>query len=191
MHIKLRLYGESFRTHLLHPKDIPLEDLMDVAERLKEPIEEALLSGAFFNILNQKKLKTIEDMIRQTFGGLINTPKNKIEIWYGRKCLQKFSLNELFHPSTLFPLFNSTREQLDIKLSNGIFLIEKEVGLIAEYVFKCDSFNINHLKFSIYDAEYQSLNLQLLTAMHYDSKRLESQKSDTLITYRYCVFNIK
>lgn len=191
MHIKLRLYGESFRIHLLHLNGIPLEDLMKVAERLKEPIEEALLSGAFFNILNHKKLKTIEDMIHQTFGGLINTPKNKIEIWYGRKCLQKFSLNELFHPSTLFPLFNSKCEQLDIKLSNGIFLIEKEVGLIAEYVFKCDNFNINHLEFSIYDARYQSLNLQLLTGINYNSKRLESQKSDTLITYRYCIFNLK
>ena len=189
--IKIRLYGESFKIHTLAINDADKIDFIKVSERLNESIEEALLNISFFRILNRNKFQSLEDITSHSFGGLINTHKNKIEIWQGRRCLQKFSLNELFYPSTLFPLFNTLSRSLDIKLKNKIFLIEREIGLIGEYILDCNDFDISFLRFNICDVKYVNENFQLLQAIRYKSTKLASQKSDTLITYRYCVNHLK
>lgn len=189
--IKVRLYGESFKIQALNLNSTNLKDFMSASQRLNEPLEEALLNVSFFNILNLKKYQSLEDMIAYAFGGLINTSKSSIEIWCGRRCLQKFSLNNLFYPNTLFPLFNIDKRNLTIRLDNKLFLIEKEVGLISEYVFECTNFNINLLKFKIDDVQYLNEKFQLLVSISYNSNKLESQKSDTLIIHRHCVNHLK
>ena len=185
--IKLRLYGESFKIHALNLNSSNLKDFMMASQRLNEPLEEALLNVSFFKILNLKSYDSVETMIDCTFGGLMNTSKNKIEIWCGRKCLQKFNLDDLFHPDTLFPLFNINKRKLTIRLNNNMFLIEKEIGLIAEYTIEKDLFDINNLKFFLGDIKYLNENFQLLASLSYRESKLQSIKSDSLITYRHCV----
>lgn len=185
--IKVRLYGESFKVHALCLNNSNLDDFMKASQKLKEPLNEALLNVSLFEFLNYKPYESIENMIDGTFGGLINTSKNKIEIWRGRKCLQKFSLNNLFYLDTLFPLFNINMKSSTLKLNNRMFLIEKEIGLIGEYVIEDHNFNIESLKFSIIDLEYDNENYQILADTSYKESSLESIKSDTLITYRYCI----
>ena len=188
--IKLRLYGESFKMYVLNLDETDINDFKNVAKRLNEPIEEALLNVSFFRVLNNKNCQGLEDMIDQTFGGLINNPKSKIEIWCGRKCIQKLNLNNLIHPNTLFPLYNTAIGNSNIEIDNRIYLIEKEVGLVGEYVFECHYFDVNLLKFTICDVHYVGNHLQLLESITYSTNRLEIKKTDTLVTYRHCINNL-
>ncbi|MBA6151452.1 hypothetical protein [Gelidibacter maritimus] len=188
--IKLRLYGESFKIHGLSLDKTDINDIMNVAKRLNEPIEEALLNVSFFRFLNNKNYQGLEDMIDQSFGGLINNPKNKIELWCGRKCIQKLNLNNLIHPNTLFPLFNTSIGNFNIEMDNRIYIIEKEVGLVGEYVLECRYFDINLLKFTICDIHYVGNHLQLLESITYSTNRLKLKKTDTLVTYRHCINNL-
>jgi hypothetical protein len=185
--IKLRLFGESFNIHALNINKKDLKDFIRISQRLNQPLEEALLNVSFFTILNLRNYSCLETMSGSTFGGLLNTAKNSIEIWSGRKCQEKFKLNDLFKPKTLFPLFNTKKVNLSIKLNNSLFLIEKEVGLIGEYAIECENFDINLLKFEIGEVQYINEHFQLLTSISYDSNILQSQKSDALVIYRHCV----
>lgn len=185
--IKVRLYGESFKIHALNIDSTNLNDFMMVSKRLNEPLEEALLNGLFFEFLNLKSYDSIETIIDFTFGGLMNTSKNKIEIWRGRKCLQKFNLNQLFYQDTLFPMFNINKTKSAIRLNNRMFLIEKEIGLIDEYIIDDNDFKIDSLRFSIINLTCINENYQLLTSISYKESNIQSIRSDSLIIYRYCV----
>lgn len=189
--VKVRIYGESFKIHATKINDKNLKDFIRASQQLKEPLEEALLNVSFFKVLNLIKYQSLEDVIDFAYGGLINNHKNSIEIWSGRRCLQKFSLNDLLSPNTLFPIFNTKRRTLTVRLDNQLFLIEKEMGLIGEYVVDCKIFDINLLKFHIDDMQYLNEALQVLTSISYDSTILNSQKSDTLIIHRHCVNHLK
>jgi len=190
--IRVKLFGESFKIHQLDVKrpSSRLELFKNRAFQLGEPLETALLNIQFFNRFSSDKLNSAQDLIQQTFGGLINSTKAKIEIRKGRKILQKFTLNDLCQPVTLFPLFNVYKENINIKLNNNIFLIEKEVGLIYTYAVEVENFDIYKLKFNICDVNVDEYKYQLLQAVSYNSKTLKSINSDTLITYQHCVSHI-
>lgn len=185
--VLIRFYGESFKIHALQIKNEYPEQFYEVAAKLGEPLEEALLNINFFNKLNIKGIVSIQDLIKNTFGGMVNNSKAHIEIWHGRKVLQKLNLDDLFYPKTLFPLFNVHLERVNLRLQNGIFLIEKEVGLIGQYEIDLIEFDIYKLKFFISEVLYLKTNYQLLLSINYDSEPLQIKKSDTLVTYQYCV----
>ena len=190
--IRVKLFGESFKIHSLDVKrpSSRLELFKNRAFQLREPLETALLNIQFFNRFSSDKLNSVQDLIQHTFGGLINTTKAKIEIKKGRKILQKFTLNDLCKPITLFPIFNVYTENINLKLNNNIFLIEKEVGLIDTYVIEVENFDIYKLKFNICDVNVDEYKYQLLQAVSYNSKKLKSINSDALITYQHCISNI-
>lgn len=177
--IKLKLFGESFKIHVLNINSDNYKPFIEASKALKQPIEEALLDVYFFKKLNLKDFQLIEDLIVDSYGGLTNTHKNKIEIWRGRRCLEKFSLNELFYSSTLFPLFNVKKDNSIIKLQDQIVLIEKEVGLISELSIEDDFLEIDQLVFHISEIIFSNENYQLLFALYYKNKKLKEIKSDT------------
>ena len=186
--VLIKLYGESFKIHVLDIKShfLRLEHFHHRASQLGDPLETALLNVLFFKYFSTSKLNSVQDLIHFTFGGLINNSKSKIEIRKGRKLLQKFNLDELFYPKTLFPLFN-TQETMPLKLNNNLFLIEKEVGLIGQYEIETKKFNIDKLKFSIGKVKYVGENYQLLFTLSYDVNKLEKSKSDALVTHQHIV----
>lgn len=188
--VLIRFYGESFKIHALQIKNKNPELFYEVAKELGEPLEEALLNINFFNKLNIQGMESIQDLIKNTFGGLINNSKARIEIRKGRKILQKFPLDELFNPKTLLPLFNINKRILTLKLNNNLFLIEKEVGLIDAYELENEYFNIYKLKFNICDVHYNNENFQLLLELSYNEKKIESTNSDSLITHQHCISHI-
>lgn len=189
--IKLRLYGESFKINKLSLNGVDKTRVDEVCRRLKEPLECALLNVSFYSRLQLKSHQTIEDFIAHSFGGLINSPKNKIEIWSGRKCLQKCNIETLFSKHTLFPVFNIQHSQVTVTPNNELLFLEKEVGFIGEYLIECPQFNIDLLQFNISDLVYDTVSYQVLSGIQYNSVDLSPHKSDTLVTYRYCVNNLK
>ena len=93
----------------------------------------------------------------------------------------------MFYQDTLFPMFNINKTTSAIRLNNGMFLIEKEIGLIDEYIIDSNDFKIDRLSFSIINLTYMNENYQLLASISYKESKLQSIKSDSLITYRYCL----
>jgi len=126
--VKVKLYGESFKVHSLDITKNNYDLFKKVAILLNESLEEAILNASFFNILNLEEYDSLLDLINQTFGGLINNSNSKIEIWKGRRCLQRITFNDLFDNNTLFPLFNISKKKTNIEYNQGMFLIEKEVS---------------------------------------------------------------
>jgi len=187
--VKISLYGESFKIHSLEVKNhfLSLEFFTERALQLGEPLDTALLNINFFKNFSSDKLNSVQDLIGFTFGGLLNNHKAKIEIRRGRKLLQKLPLDDLYDPKTLFPLFDVHKGTLSLKLKNNIFLIEKEIGLIGTYEIQTEKFDIAKLKFNICDVEYNNDHYHLLLALSYNQNKLNSIKSDTLVTSRYCV----
>jgi len=194
--VLVKLYGESFKIHRVNIKKYlyDINVFYDIARQLEEPLELALLNIHFFKLLNDQYdtpgLHSMQDFVDKTFGGLINNSKARIEIRNGRKILQKFSLDELFNPKTLLPLFNVEKRILSLKLNNNLFLIEKEVGLIDAYELEIEYFDIYKLKFNICDVHYNNENYQLLLELSYNEKKLQSKNSDSLITHQHCVSHI-
>jgi hypothetical protein len=187
--VLVKLYGESFKVHVLNIKShfLKLEHFHHRASQLGEPLETALLNINFFKDFSTRELNCVQDIIEYTFGGLINNSKAKIEIKKGRKLLQKFSLDDLFYPKTLFPLFNTHKGTITLKLKNNIFLLENEVGLIGQYEIETQKFDIEKLKFNIANVKYLEGNYQLLLAISYSKDKLETIKSDSLVTHQHIV----
>jgi len=185
--VKVKLFGASFKIHSLQIKEDYLKRFHEVSVQLGEPLEEALLNINFFYELKLKGFNSIQDLPKNTFGGMENNSKGHIEIWQGRKVLQKLKLADLFYSNTLFPLFNVQLDRINLGLQNNIFLIEKEVGLIGQYEVDLTTFDIYKLKFFICEAFYLNTNYQLLLSINYDGKPLKIIKSDTLLTYQHCV----
>ena len=189
--VKVRLYGESFKIHALNLNKNNLNNFMAVSKKLNEPLEEALLDIHFYKKLNINGFNSIVNLIQFSYGGLINNRKSKIEIWKGRRCLQKLKLEDLFNSNTLFPLFNVNKRNVKLELKNNIFLIEKEIGLVGEFIIQDENFNINYLRFNVSNIQYLTENHSLLLSLSYKEKKIKVAKSDVLVISRYCVNLLK
>ena len=184
--IKVKLYGESFRIHSLKIEEDCFEQFQRTADLLKEPLGEAVLNISFFKKLNIKKYQSIQDIIDYSFGGLINNFKNKIEIWQGRRCVEKLNMNSLVNSDTLFPLYNINKTTTSFNTADRNVLIEKEVGLIGQFEVNRNDFKIDLLKFDVSEMSYLNATYQLLVAINYNSEKINLKRQDTLLTYRYC-----
>jgi len=184
--IKVKLYGESFRIHSLKIEEDCLEQFQRTADLLKEPLGEAVLNISFFKKLNINKYQSIQDIISYSFGGLINNFKSKIEIWQGRKCVEKLNMDSLVNSNTLFPLYVINKTTTTFNTADRNVLIEKEVGLIGQYEVNRNDFKIDLLKFDVSEVSYLNEVYQLLVAINYNSEEISPKKQDTLITHRYC-----
>lgn len=194
--IKIKLFGESFKVYRLNNNQFTKNRsvFQSIAKQLNESLESALQNIIFFDLLNKQynlNHKSIYEFVDQSYGGLNNNKKAKIEIRKGRKHISNLSLSELFYPKTLFPLFNTTAKKRVIELKNNdIYLLEKEVGLVSEYEINTEVFDIYKLKFSLGNINFLNQNYQLLLQLTYDGEILENCSSDTLLTYQHCLSSI-
>jgi len=185
--LRIKLFGESFKIHKLKIDDNMMPMLVNVANKVKLPLLEALLDINFFRILNSQELQCVNDLIGHTFNGLINNYRNQFEISYGRKRIAKFKIEELFYPTTLFPLYNTHINNININtISAGIYIEEREIGLIGTYEIMIEEFQIDFLKFYLTKIELLNENLETLHMMTYKGQLLPCVKSDTLLRYQRC-----
>ena len=185
--VKVKLFGESLKIHSLEFKKEHFPMIHEIALKLNEPINNALLNIKFYQFLNLKNISSVQDFVKNTLVGLNNTKISQVEIWLGRKRIQKFNVNELFHQKTLFPLFNVRINNLfKLNLKPGIYLEEKEVGLIDTYSIELKNFDINLLKFDLLKFNHSNTNYELLTKVSYNKKSLKLIKQDTVLRYQNC-----
>ncbi len=186
--LKAKLYGESYKIHRLHFDTKYATQFHDVAVKLGEPFEEALLNINFFNHLNIKEIKSLQDLKQSSYGGLLNNEKSQIEIWLGRRKLLKLRLENLFHQQTLFPLYQTKFNRINSNLKSGLYLEEKEIGNIGIYETKIEIFDIDNLKFHLSEIAFTDIGYQLLNEISYNTNTLQPIKSDTLLRYQRCFF---
>jgi len=184
--LRVKLYGESLKIHKIELNNDRLEQFNEVANKLKEPLNLALLNIDFFKFLNIEGVHSLADIINGTFYGLINNNKAQIEISYGRKKIDKFKLDELFRATRLFPLFISQTNTIKTNnLKTGIYIVEQEIGLVGRHEVEIKNFNTDLLKFYLTEIEVQKNNYELLNIISYKNQSLPCIKSDILLTSQY------
>ena len=185
--LRIKLFGESFKIHKLKVDATMMSTLVQVANTIKLPLHEAILDIDFFRVLNMKAFQCLNDLIGFTFCGLINNHKNQVEITYGRKRIAKFNVDELFEPTTLFPIYNTQVDFIDLNsLSAGIYIEEREIGLIGTYEIPVEGFQIDLLKFYLTKIKLVNENLELLNMITYKEQLVPVVKSDALLRYQRC-----
>jgi len=184
--LKVKLYGESYKIHRLHFDTKHASLFQEVAVKLGEPLEDALLNIKFFDYLKIKEIQSVQDLIQSSYGGLLNIEKSQMEIWFGRRKLLKLKLVDLFHQQTLFPLYQTKFNRINTNLKPGLYIEEKEIGNIGIYEIKIDQFDIDDLVFHLSEVSFTEETHQLLNEIRYKNQHLQLIKSDTLLRYQRC-----
>ena len=180
--IKINLFGEGWKLKQLVLSDMLLETFEETAIKMKQPLVEVITDPFFYHYLKNKAIQTIDDLEGISTEGLLNSPKNQIEIWFKNKKVQKLKINDLMAELLLFPLYNTTIRNANSDLENGIYVEQKEIGLIGSFEIYTDNFNIDNLEFQL----LQTKEHLLLQRMIYENQVLISKKQDTLITFQSC-----
>jgi hypothetical protein len=178
--LKINLFGELWTLKKVVLNPIEQEYFEQIASRLKLPLHEALLDPFFYFHLKLTNIVTLNNLPCEEKKGLMNTPKNLIEIWLDGKKIQKITHTDLNQEQYLFPIFsiiNTTQNAIE---SPGIYIEQKEMGYIGSYEFKVNDFNFEKLQFELIHLKHQ----QLLQNITFANKKGVFKKKDTLITYQ-------
>ena len=150
-----------------------------IAARIKKPLHLAVLDPFFYFHLQLNAVDCLDKLPCEKVSGLINTPKNQIEIWLEGKKIHKLKLDELNQDQYLFPLYN-TKTTIVTNDTEGIYIEQKEIGFIGSYEFKIEDFKLENLQFGLL-----LLNDQLLLqSIDYHNSKAIFKKKETLITYQ-------
>ncbi len=180
--LKINLLGEAWILKQLVFSNELLHTFKEVAARMKQPLIEVLIDPFFYHYLKNKTIQSIDDLQGNSIEGLINSPKNQIEIWYKNKKVQKLKINDLNEELLLFPLYNTTIKKTNLNLEKGIYIEQKEIGLIGSFEINTDNFNIDNLEFQLIQANEQTI----LENLVYKNQVLVCKKKDSLITFQNC-----
>jgi len=151
---------------------------------IKRTITDALLDPFFYYKLKDKQYNSLEDLPSEIGSGILNHPKSQIEFWFNRKKVYKLNTPELFNQNTLFPLFNIEKMRQPFMDTEGIYILQNEIGNIGTYelMVHSDSLNIDDFTF-----EFASfLAAPFVKNIKYQNQNLQFIKKDTVITYQSC-----
>lgn len=180
--LKINLYGESWKLKKLEI-EVDLKILiMKLCNELGLNIGSALLDLSFYENLQLSDIQSYSDLSYSEIGGLLNSNKSQIEIWFSGKRVKKMTLESLFRENTLFTLFRSTETYLDEKdLEPGIYLIDKEIGLVACYELEIPHIQIDDFSFGLLKFSLNNQMVEVLNAISYKDGILNSKRSDLLL----------
>ena len=185
--LKISLFGESWKLKHLEIDASLQERLLYTANAYNVPLSVALLDLSFFEKLNQPALHSVHDLPSTQIGGLCNTPKNQVEIWYSGKKVQKLKLDALFRPNTLFNLFNTSVTSANAStLEAGLYLVETEIGLIASHELEIPAFSIEKLNFSLLNFSKENTLVEVLSNIFYEERLLPIKRTDVLLQQLEC-----
>lgn len=178
--LKINLFGElwTLRKVVLNPME--QEYYETIASRMKQPLHLAVLDPFFYYHLKLNSVDSLEKIPCEMVSGLMNTPKNQIEIWLDSKKILKIKLDELNPDQYLIPLYNIKISILNKYNDQGIYIEQKEIGFIGSYEFQTANFNIEDLQFDLLELN----NQLLLQNTSYTNCKTIFKKKDTLITYQ-------
>ncbi|KFC61135.1 hypothetical protein [Flavobacterium gilvum] len=147
---------------------------------MKVPLAEALLDPFFYYNLKINSIPSVEHLPGSKITGLLNSPKNQIEILIDGKKIKKLYIKDLQQELLLFPLYNIHKTEIIKDCSPGIYVEQKAIGFISSYEIKLDSFDIEHLQFNL----LQFNDKLLLQQPSYQNKNFRFRKKETLLIYQ-------
>lgn len=188
--IKINTFGEGIEIRQLQLESETYHHWDTIATRKKLLLPDLLLNPFFYYDLKDKRYKELPDINAKLISGMVDTPKSLIEIWFNRKKILKIPSQELFNEMLLFPLFKVDKNQdfLTHKLENGIYVVQKTIGLLSSKQLEITSKRLN-----IYDFNFSITTFgdnQFLSNIKYQNQNFKFLKSDAIITYQNA-FEIK
>lgn len=178
--LKINLHGESWTLKKFECSEADLNDCLKVAVRMKVPLVKALLDPFFYYYLKIPTIQSVEHLPGNKWSGLLNTPKNQIEIILDGKKIKKLHIKDLNQEQLLFPLYNIQKTEITENFGPGIYVEQKAIGFIASYEIKVDRFDIDNLQFNLLQFNYK----QLLQKPSYQNKKVVFRKKETLLIYQ-------
>lgn len=178
--LKINLFGENrvVRKVLLSEDDILL--YTKVAAKMDQSLSQALLDPFFYHLLKAPGVDSLDNLNCEHWEGLINNPKNQIETWFQNKKIQKCKIDLLIDELLLFPLFQTSKTASINILEPGLYIDQKEVGLVNSFELMLEKFDINQLLFEISNFE----DTVHLSGLKYQNITIPKKRKDTIITYQ-------
>lgn len=178
--LKINLHGESWTLKKFECSEENLNACLKVADKMKNSLTQALLDPFFYYYLKINTIPSVEHLPGKKWTGLLNTPKNQIEIVLDGKKIKKLHINDLNQEQLLFPLYNIHKTEIIEKHSPGIYIEQKAIGFIASYEIKVDAFSIDDIQFHL----LQLNDKELLQKPTYQNKKVRFRKKETLLIYQ-------
>ena len=178
--LKINFFGElwTLKKVVLNPMEQEYYEI--IASRMKQPLHLAVLDPFFYYHLKLNSVDSLEKIPCEMVSGLMNTPKNQIEIWLDSKKILKIKLDELNPDQYLIPLYKIKISILNKYNDQGIYIEQKEIGFIGSFETMVSDFSNDDLTFSLLEINN---NLLLDNIAHINTKMV-FKKKETLITYQ-------
>ena len=133
---------------------------------------------SFFLLQSQlPKIPSLENLPGKKISGLLNSPKNHIEILVDGKKIRKHHFADLL---LLFPMFEVDRVTMPLDYTPGIYVEQKAIGFVASYELKVEAINLDDLQFKLLEFKDKIL-LQKPT---YQNKNMLFRRKETLLIYQ-------
>ena len=102
--LKINLHGESWTLKKFECSDEDWNACLKVAAKMKLPLAKALLDPFFYYYLKLPSVPSVENLPGKKISGLLNSPKNQIEIVLKGKRIRKLQIQDFNQEQLLFPI---------------------------------------------------------------------------------------
>ena len=133
--LKINFHGESWTLKKFECTADEYEKCIEVASKMNLTLKAALLNPFFYYNLKIPNIPSLGNLPGKKITGLLNTPKNQIEIILDGKRISKFHFDDLI---LLFPLYDVDRIVIQDELNPGIYVEQKDIGFIKSYEINSD-----------------------------------------------------
>jgi hypothetical protein len=93
--LKINFHGESWTLKKFECGTYELDACWATADKMKLPLEKALLDPFFYYYLKIPAIASTEYLPGTKWSGLLDSPKNQIEIWYDGKKIRKLHIADI------------------------------------------------------------------------------------------------
>lgn len=179
--LKINLFGEWWSLRKVILNTIEQEYFSQIANRLQQPLHQALLDPFFYHYLRLNTIPSLDKLPSEKFGGLLGTTNHQIEVWIDGKKSLKILMQELDPTQYLFPLYKTEVKHFKLNNTSGIYIEQKELGFIGSYEFQTNDFSIDNLVFNLLQTHHQLL----LQNISYPNCKVVFKEKETLINYQH------
>jgi hypothetical protein len=178
--LKINFHGESWTLKKFECSDYELNACLAIADKMKLLLAKALLDPFFYYYLKIPAIPSTEHLPGTKWSGLLDSPKNQIEIWYDGRKIRKLHIADIDQDLLLFPIYNKNKIEITKEYSPGIYVEQQAIGFVSSYELNVESFDLQNLQFNL----LQFNDKLLLQQPTYFNQKLLFKKKETLLTYQ-------
>jgi hypothetical protein len=178
--LKINFHGEGWTLKKFECGTYELDACLATADKMKLPLEKALLDPFFYYYLKIPTIASTEHLPGIKWSGLLDSPKNQIEIWYDGRKIRKLHITDIDQDLLLFPIYNKNKIEIIKEYSPGIYVEQQVIGFVGSYELYVESFDLQDLQFNL----LQFNDKLLLQQSTYSNQKLLFKKKESLLTYQ-------